>query len=67
MAEMQPEMIGQINAAVKKIATSRDLQKRFTAIGADLATSTPAELSAFVKSEISKWAKVVKDANIPKQ
>lgn len=59
-----PKIIGQINAAVKKIATSRDLQKRFTAIGADLATSTPAELSAFVKSEISKWAKVVKESGM---
>ena len=59
-----PKIIGQINAAVKKIATGRDLQKRFAAIGADLTTSTPEELSAFVKSEISKWAKVVRESGM---
>ncbi len=59
-----PKIIAQINVAVKKIAASRDLQKRFAAIGADLTTSTPEELSAFVKSEILKWAKVVKESGM---
>ena len=59
-----PKIIGQINAAVKKIAAGPDLQKRFAAIGADLTTSTPEEFSAFVKSEIKKWAKVVKESDM---
>lgn len=58
------KVIGQLNAAVKKIAAGHDLQKRFAAIGADLATSTPQELSAFVKSEITKWSKVVKESGM---
>ena len=27
---------------------------------------TPAEFAAYVKAEIAKWAKVIKDANVPK-
>jgi tripartite-type tricarboxylate transporter receptor subunit TctC len=59
-----PKIVGQINAAVKKIAAGRDLPKRFAAIGADLTTNTPEEFAAFVKSEITKWAKVVKDSGM---
>lgn len=59
-----PKIIGQINAAVKNIAAGHDLQKRFTAIGADLTTNTPEEFSAFIKSEIKKWAKVVKESGM---
>ena len=61
-AGTSPKIIGQVNAAVKKIAAGRDLQKRFTAIGADLPTNSPDEFAAFVKSEIKKWAKVVKES-----
>ena len=59
-----PKIIGQINAAMKKMSAGLDLQKRFTAIGADLTTTTPVEFSAFVKVEINKWAKVVKESGM---
>jgi tripartite-type tricarboxylate transporter receptor subunit TctC len=59
-----PKIIGQINAAVKKISAGPDLQKRYAAIGADLTTNTPEEFSAFVKTEIKKWAKVVKESGM---
>ena len=38
------------------------------ALGSDTGGSirTPAELSAFVKQDMAKWAKVFKDANIPR-
>ena len=59
-----PKIIGQINTAVKRISVGRDLQKRFAAIGADLTTNTPEEFSAFVRTEIKKWARVVKESGI---
>jgi tripartite-type tricarboxylate transporter receptor subunit TctC len=59
-----PKIIGQINAAVKKIAAGHDLQKRFAAIGADLTTNTPEEFAVFVKSELKKWARVVKESGM---
>jgi len=32
--------------------------------GADAAPSTPAELGAFVRAEIPKWTKVIREAGI---
>jgi tripartite-type tricarboxylate transporter receptor subunit TctC len=34
------------------------------AAGFGVVTSTPAELAAFSKSELEKWAKVAKDAGV---
>jgi len=39
---------------------SPDVIKRLSSLGAELAIKPPAELSAFVREEIAKWAKVVK-------
>ena len=38
----------------------------WAAVGLELVGSTPAELSAFVREDMAKWAKVFKDANIPR-
>jgi hypothetical protein len=32
--------------------------------GADVRTNTPAECGSFIRNEMSRWAKVVKDANV---
>ena len=50
---------------MKKIVATKDYQQRFDAIGmiADK-DRTPDEINAYIKSEIAKWAKVIKDAGI---
>jgi tripartite-type tricarboxylate transporter receptor subunit TctC len=50
-------------------ATSKSIQKsevreRFANIGTDVAPMNPAQLGAFIKSEIAKWAGLVKQAGI---
>jgi tripartite-type tricarboxylate transporter receptor subunit TctC len=50
-------------------ATSTSLQKsdvreKFANIGTDVAPMNPAQLGAFIKSEIAKWAALVKQAGI---
>lgn len=59
-----PGVIAQMNAAMKKISASPDLRRRFSNLGAELITNSPEQFSAFVKTEIIKWAKVVKDSGI---
>jgi tripartite-type tricarboxylate transporter receptor subunit TctC len=44
-----------------------DLKERMSAEGLQPVGSTPAEFSAYLKSEMAKWAKVVKAANIKPQ
>ena len=48
------------NGEVNKIMTSADIKQRLPAEGARYAPNTPEEFGAFIKSEIAKWAPVVK-------
>jgi tripartite-type tricarboxylate transporter receptor subunit TctC len=42
-----------------------DVRERFFGLGAEPVGNTPEQFAAVIKSEIAKWAKVIKDANIP--
>lgn len=59
-----PEVLNTLNAAIKEAMASPKLKEHFEREGATPATSTPAELDAFIKSELAKWADVVKTVNI---
>src|SRR5688572_3046585 len=41
-----------------------DIAARFATLGTDVAPMNPAELGAFIRSEIAKWAKMAKEAGI---
>lgn len=49
--------------AIKGI-TKNETREKFAAIGTDVAPMNPAQLGAFIKSEIAKWAMLVKQAGI---
>ena len=53
-----------INAALIKVLASATLKQRLDDQGIDVQSSTPEELVAHVRAEITKWAKVVKEANL---
>ena len=40
------------------------MQQKFEELAVAVVTSTPAELTAYVKFEMEKWGTVIKDANI---
>jgi tripartite-type tricarboxylate transporter receptor subunit TctC len=53
-----------ISAAFAEAIRMPDVQKRFLEQGADPVGNTPAEMAAFVKDEMSRWQKVIQDANV---
>jgi tripartite-type tricarboxylate transporter receptor subunit TctC len=55
-------IIAQLNAAMVKALSAPDLKVKLAQQGAAAAPSTPEELAAFVRSEMAKWAQVVKDS-----
>ena len=57
-----PEIINTLNRAVIKGLNTADLQNFLSNMGVEPAGSTPQEFAAFIKSEMAKWAKVVKEA-----
>ena len=59
-----PEIVNKLNAAIVKIVGSADFRERMSSQGLDPIASTPAEFAAYIKSEIAKFTKLVKDAHI---
>jgi tripartite-type tricarboxylate transporter receptor subunit TctC len=55
-----PEIVKRWNAEVMRIMQSPEIQARLPNEGARFTANTPEQFSAFVKSEIAKWAPVVK-------
>ena len=57
--------VTRINAETKKIVATPDFQQRFETLGMiPDQDRTPDEINAYIKSEIAKWAKVIKDAGV---
>ena len=57
-------IITKLNAEVVKILRAPDFRDWLVAQGADPVGSTPDELAAFVKTELVKYAKIVKDSGM---
>jgi tripartite-type tricarboxylate transporter receptor subunit TctC len=61
-AALPAPILEKIHEAVVKIVRAPEMRQRLIDLGADPAPSTPGEFSALIKSELVKWAKVVKDS-----
>ena len=57
---MPPELAGRLGDAARKAIVQPEMRKRLDAEGATAVGNSPAQFSAFVDSEIARWAKVVK-------
>ncbi len=53
-----------LNAELTRTLATPDVRQKITAGGALVNASTPEELSAYLRSEIQKWAQVVKAAGV---
>jgi tripartite-type tricarboxylate transporter receptor subunit TctC len=58
------DIVQRLNTGIVKILTSAEVRERFGKSGVDVVAGTPEQFSAFLKSEVARWAKVVQDANI---
>jgi len=58
------EIVRRLNAEVTRLAAQGEVQQRLADLGMTIATGTPEALDDYIKSEIGKWAKVIKDAEI---
>jgi len=58
------EIINRLNAEFTKATTAPDMQPRFATAGVEPLTSTPEEFGNFIRSEATRFAKVIKDAGI---
>ncbi len=63
-AKTPESIIIRLNQAVSLAVQTREVQEKLVGQGVDPATSTPAELGQYIKTEIAKWSKLVKEAGI---
>jgi tripartite-type tricarboxylate transporter receptor subunit TctC len=61
------QVIDTLNKAIREVTADPDLKAKFAKVGIDASASTPDELMGRVKSDITKWSKVIADAHIPKK
>jgi tripartite-type tricarboxylate transporter receptor subunit TctC len=59
-----PEAVAKLSQALNAALAQPEVKERFTAAGLETVSSTPAEFAAFIRTEIAKWGRVAKEANI---
>ena len=63
-ARTSKEIIARLNAETAKAFTTADMKERLDGMGYLVRVTTPDQYAAFTRSEIDKWAKVVKAAHM---
>jgi len=57
-------VVSEVNGVLARAITQRDMTERFAALGADPVGGPPQRLAEHLQSEIPKWRKVIRAANI---
>ena len=62
--KVRKTLLARLSAEVVRILRAPEVRKIFEHEGAEPVGNTPEEFGAVVKSEIAKWSKLIKEANI---
>jgi tripartite-type tricarboxylate transporter receptor subunit TctC len=63
-AKTPAPVIAKLNAAVTTVLNDPEISRKLIEAGADPAPGTPEQLTDFLKSELERWGKVIKEKNI---
>jgi tripartite-type tricarboxylate transporter receptor subunit TctC len=63
-AGLPPEIVNELNLAMNRALQSAEIKKRFSEEGIELGGGSPAALTAYMRSDSNRWAKVIKNGNI---
>lgn len=58
------DVVMKLNGAFAKVMADPAIKQRLSESGFEPQTSTPEQFATYMKSEIAKWAKVIRDSNI---
>jgi len=64
MKGVPQKIISKVNAEIVKALKQPDVIERYIALGIESVTSTPQEFTRIIKSDLTKYLKVIKDAGI---
>jgi tripartite-type tricarboxylate transporter receptor subunit TctC len=57
-------LINRLNQEIVRVLNRAEVKERHFAAGVETVASSPGELLSTMKSDIARWSKVIKDANI---
>ncbi len=63
-ANTPPEIVALLNKELRRIIDSEETKKVLARVGFEAFSSSPQELDDFVKLQLGKWGKMIKDAGI---
>jgi tripartite-type tricarboxylate transporter receptor subunit TctC len=63
-AGVSGEIVAKLNGTMREVAELPEVRDRFLQLGAELSMGSPEELGRYIRAEVDKWSKVIKDANI---
>jgi tripartite-type tricarboxylate transporter receptor subunit TctC len=58
------DVVAKLNGEVTKALQDSEMRDKLTAQGFEVRTSTPEQLGSYIKSEITKWAPLVKESGV---
>jgi tripartite-type tricarboxylate transporter receptor subunit TctC len=58
------DVIEKLNAATQKAIAQPAIREKFAGIGAEATGGTPEQFAAYIRDDLSKWTRIVKDANV---
>jgi tripartite-type tricarboxylate transporter receptor subunit TctC len=59
-----PAIIARLQTEIAKVLAQPEVRERILALGGEIAASTPQETDRFVREQMTKWAKIIKQADI---
>lgn len=63
-ARTPPAVVERLNAAIRKVVATPAIRDKLVAQGYTIKVDSPAEFTAYVRSETEKWSKVVKESGV---
>jgi len=59
------EIVDLLNREIVKVMKLPDVKEKCAQLGFDVVANTPAEFATYIKTDVEKWSKVIKDAKVP--
>ena len=61
-AGLPADIVAKLNSEIGSVVTAAEVKERLAALGAEPSVKSPDQFGRYVRQEITKWAKVVKDS-----
>ena len=63
-AKTPAAIITRLHQEITRVLNQPDIRQKFFDAGSEIVANTPDQFAAFIKTDMARWSKVIKDANI---